>query len=607
MQARKHLGLPAAFALLGVPTFFSSNVQAADAPEVIITASRVAQTADETLAPVTVITRQEIERSQTRGLDDLLRGQPGVEVANQGGTGKQTSVFLRGTNSGHVLVLVDGIKIGSASTGLTAFQDVPLSEIERIEIVRGPRASLYGSEAIGGVIQIFTRKGGGAMAPSLALTAGSRGTWQTAAGLSGALGEGGWYRLGLSQLDTDGINACRGSATAGCFTTEPDRDGYRQLAGHARLGWRFANGLQAEATWLQSDSRNEYDGSFQNQSGTRQEVLGVSFSMPLSSKWASSLKAGRSLDVSHDYKDDVPRGEFKTVRNSLSWQNDLQLAPEHMLSVGLDWQEDRLVSTTAFDKNRRDNLGLFVQYLADLGRHSLEVSARRDDNEQFGVQTTGGAAWGFALSPATRLTASLGTAFKAPTFNDLYFPGFSNPLLKPEHSRSAEVGVSGTQHGGRWSVNAYQTQVRDLIGFDSGFNVVNVDNAKIRGLELQAGARPGRWDVSGQVSLTDPKNEATDTLLPRRAERALMLNAERDFGQWRAGMKFRAEGRRFDDAANTARLGGFATTDLHAEYALGKAWRLQGRIENVFDREYETVRFYNQPGRGAFLTLRYQP
>ena len=604
MNVSKRCTLPAAILLLGTPL----TVCAADDNTVVVTATRVARTADETLAPVTVITRQDIERSQAQTLEDVLRGQPGVSVANQGGPGKQSSVFLRGTNSSHVLVLVDGVKVGSATAGLTAFQDLPIEQIERIEIVRGPRSSLYGSEAIGGVIQIFTRKGGGATQPTLALGAGSRGTTQATAGLSGGIGTQGWYSLGLSQIDTDGINACRGTATAGCFVaSEPDRDGYRNLSGQARLGWRFGNGLEAEVSWLRADGHNDYDGSFQNQSSTLQEVLGASVSMMLTPDWHSAVKTGRSLDRSRDFKDGAAVGYFNTERTSVSWQNNLQLAPHHLLVAGIDWQNDRVASDTVYDKTGRDNIGLFAQYLADLGRHSVELSARRDDNEQFGVKTTGAAAWGYALAGGTRLTASFGTAFKAPTFNDLYYPGFNNPLLKPERSRTTDLGISGTLDQGRWAVNIYDTKVRDLIGYDNGFNLVNISTAHIRGIELVGSKRVDKWDLRGNLGLTSPENDDTGKLLARRTEQAITLSADRDFGVWRAGATLRAEGRRFDNAANTVRLGGYATTDLHAEYRMNKQWRVQGRIENVFDRDYETVYLYNQPGRGAFVTLRYQP
>lgn len=604
-QNRFTLCARAALFLLGA----TSAPTAIAGEPVVITAARVAQSADETLAPVTVITRADIERSQAPSVEALLRDQTGITVANQGGAGKQSSVFLRGTNSSHVLVLIDGVKIGSATAGLTAFQDLPLEQIERIEIVRGPRSSLYGSEAIGGVIQIFTRTSGG---PQLSLGGGAYGTTQAAARHAGTLGEQGWYSLGLAQFDTRGFNACRGTAGAGCFTaSEPDRDGYRNLSGHARLGWRDGNRLEAQVNWLRAEGDVRYDGGFQNQSNTVQDVLGASLALQLNEIWRSTVKIGRSLDVSHDFKDGSARGHFETRRDTASWQNDLTVGAQQLLTLGLDWQHDHVNSSTNYDLKQRRNLAAFAQYLLDVGAHSAQLAVRRDDNEQFGGETTGSAAWGYALSDHTRLRASVGNAFKAPTFNDLYFPGFNNPLLRPERSRSTEIGLQGTLGAQRWAVNVFDMRVRDLIGFDSGFNVVNINTARIRGVEIEGATRLMGWQVQGNFALTDPENQAEGAnygkVLARRSERSARLSADHDFGPWRAGASLRADGRRFDNAANTVRLGGYAVADVRAEYRINSQWRAQVRIDNLFDREYETVYLYNQPRRAAYLTLRYQP
>ncbi len=246
--------------------------------EVVVTATRTAQAADASLASVTVITRQDIERLQAQSVPEVLRGVAGLTFSNNGGAGKATSVFLRGTNADHVLVLVDGIKIGSATLGTASFQDIPVAQIERIEIVRGPRASLYGSEAIGGVIQIFTRKGGGAMAPSASFTAGSYGTYNTALGLSGG-GEQSWFNAKAAQQNVQGFNACRGKPApggAGCFVNEPDKDGYNNSSLGLNGGYRFANGLVADVQVLRADSKNRYDGSnlVGNQAEGVQQVVG---------------------------------------------------------------------------------------------------------------------------------------------------------------------------------------------------------------------------------------------------------------------------------------------------------------------------------------------
>ncbi|MFP5506995.1 MAG: TonB-dependent vitamin B12 receptor [Gammaproteobacteria bacterium] len=596
----------AALLLLGSPSVFAAEID-----PVIVTATRTARTADETLASVTVITRKDIERQQAQSVQDLLRGIPGVDIANNGGPGKATSVFLRGTESDHVLVLIDGVKVGSATLGTTAFQDIPVEQIERIEIVRGPRSSLYGSEAIGGVIQIFTRKGGGTLKPYVSLGGGSYETYNASAGVSGG-GERGWFSLSASGIDTEGFNACNGSLSAGCFTTEPDKDGYSNLSGSLRAGYRFDNGAEVDIHALHTDGDTEFDGSFVNESESIQQVLGGTLRFSPLDIWQITLAAGQSRDESDNFKDGTFQSRFDTERDTLSFQNDLSIALDHLLTVGTDFQDDRVDSTTAYAISSRDNTGLFTQYQGRFGAHDVQLSLRRDDNEQFGNRNTGGAAWGYALNEGLRLTASYGTAFKAPTFNELYFPGFGNPNLRPEESDSIELGLGSKAAWGHWTINAYETRIDDLIAFDaSTFAPANIDQARIRGLEAVLGTRLGNWDLNTNLTLLDPENRSGDTndgnVLPRRARQSFRVDADRRFGQYTFGATLLAAGKRYDDLANTRRLGGYGTVDLRAEYALTRDWRLQARIVNLLDKDYETAAFYNQPGRSLFVTLRYQP
>ncbi|QDX81752.1 TonB-dependent vitamin B12 receptor [Denitratisoma sp. DHT3] len=603
--------LPAAL-LLGSPFVLAAESAAVvDAGAVVVTATRTARPAETELLPVTVIDRAEIERSQAVSVQDLLRFQPGIAIANAGGQGKVTSLFLRGANADHVLVLLDGVKLGSASTGTAALQDLPLEMIERIEIVRGARSSLYGSEALGGVIQIFTRKGGRDARPALSLGAGSHGTWQGAASLAGNFGAAGWYSLGAATFETAGLNACKGSRSAGCFVAEPDRDGYRNQSGRLRFGWRFDNGAEAEVNWLRAESRNKYDGSSVNAAQSVQQALGASLGVAPLAGWRATLRLGQSRDAADNFKDALFKSRFNTRRDTVNWQNEIALAPGQQLVAGVDWQRDRLESTTRYAVGSRDNAGVFAQYLAEAGGHDWQLSARRDDSEQFGAKTTGALAWGHALTRDLRLTASHGTAFKAPTFNQLYYPGFGNPQLRPEEARSLGLGLAGTLPAGRWSVNAFETRIDRLIGFDSRFTPVNIDAARLRGGEATASWRGRDWELRGTLSLLDPENLGAGAnhgkTLPRRARQSFLLSADREAGAWRWGADLRGEGHRYDDLANTVRLGGYATVDLRAEYRIDPVWRLQARIENLLDRGYETAYLYNQPGRGLYLTLRYQP
>ncbi len=581
---------------------------------VIVTATRTALTEDESLASVTVITREQIERLQAQSIQELLRGVAGVDISNNGGPGKATSVFLRGTESDHVLVLIDGVKVGSATLGTTSFQDIPVEQIERIEIVRGPRSSLYGSEAIGGVIQIFTRKGGGTFKPYFSLGGGTYSTHNASAGVSGG-GKRGWFNLGASGIDTEGFNACDGKPSpggAGCFTNEPDKDGYYNLSGSLRGGYQFENGLEVDVHALYITGDTEFDGSYVNESESVQEVFGGRLRFSPQDIWQVTFAAGQSRDESDNFKDDTFQSRFNTERNTLSLQNDITFAADHLLTVGADYQDDRIDSTTTYAVSSRNNKGLFGQYQGKFGVTDVQFSVRRDDNEQFGSHSTGGVAWGQTLSKGLRITASYGTAFKAPTFNELYFPGFGNSDLQPETSRSLELGLRGNSTWGRWSLNAYETKVDDLIAFDATtYAPANIDQAHIYGFEVELDTKLDDWVLNLTLTLLDPENRsggANDgNVLPRRARQSLRIDADRDFDRYSLGATLVSAGRRYDDLANTRELAGYATIDLRAEYIFSKAWRAQARIENLFNKDYETAAFFNQSGRSVYLTLRYQP
>lgn len=573
-------------------------------PDIIVTATRTAQSADATLASVSVITRQDIDRLQAQSLPDVLRGVAGLTISNSGGAGKATSVFLRGTNAGHVLVLVDGIKVGSATLGTASFQDIPAAQIERIEIVRGPRASLYGSEAIGGVIQIFTRKGGGTLTPSASFTAGSYGTYNTALGLTGG-GEQGWFSAKVAQQNTKGFNAKRNATGA-----DLDKDGYHNSSFGLNGGYRFDNGLLADAQALRANSKNQYDGN-PNQSEGVQQVLGGSLKFAPMQAWNMALRAGSSQDKSDNYLDGLLKTRFDTQRDSFSWQNDFAVNDEQLVTAGLDYQKDRVDSTTVYTQSTRSNRALFGQYQGSFGTHSLQVSVRHDDNQQFGNHDTGGVSYGYAIDDATRLTASYGTAFKAPTFNALYWPLWGNPLLRPELSRSLEMGAAGRGSIGKWSINAYQTNISNLIVFDANFNPVNA-TARLNGLEGQLKTQLIGWDINSTLTLQDPRQVSgayPGKLLNRRATKAARIEVARDLGAYRLASSLYAEGHRFDDLANTSakRLGGYGLLDVRAEYRVAPDWLVQGRIDNLLDKQYETVQFYNQPRRGLYFTLNYQP
>ncbi|WP_133718922.1 TonB-dependent vitamin B12 receptor [Methylocaldum gracile] len=609
--------LEAALLFFCLPSVRADDAYLSRLETVTVTATRTERSVEESLASVTVIDRDEIERRQAQSVQEVLRGVPGLSIANNGGLGKSTSVFLRGTESGHVLVLIDGVRAGSATTGITAFQDIPIDQIERIEIVRGPRSSLYGSEAIGGVIQIFTRKGGEGFKPYLSFGAGSHSMYKATGGVSGG-NDRAWYSLNGSRLETRGFNACAGRPFSlgggGCFTRQPDDDGYRNTSGSARAGYRFDNGLEIEGNLLHAEGENEFDGNLQNRSTFVQQMVGGRLKYSPFEFWTTSLRAGRTLDESDNFRDRRFSSTFDTQRVNVTWQNDFALAEGHLLTLGLDYYNDQVDSTTDYAVDSRDDKAGFAQYQLTLGGFDAVLGTRVDDNEQFGVYPTGNVALGYGFDNGIRLSASWGKAFKAPTFNELYFPGFGNPMLEPETSESWEVGISGQHWDVAWALNGYHTEIDDMIATVCGqvsCFAENLDRARILGLEAQASTRLWGFDIAANLSLIDPENLSeganNGNRLPRRAQTMFRFDLDRSVGPVRVGTTVYGEGRRFDDVANTQRLAGYVTVDLRASVDLYRGLSLEGRVANLLNKQYQTARFFYQDDLNFFLTVRYAP
>lgn len=597
-----------------VVCIFSAILQshAADEPlTIVITESRSAETVNETVAPVSVITRKDIDRIQATMISEVLEQVPGISLSNNGGIGKNTSVFLRGTNSDQVLVLIDGVKVGSATLGTTPFHDLPLDQVEKIEVVRGPRSSLYGSEAIGGVIQIFTKKGAGETRPTFGIAAGSNGLSKLDAGVSGGT-DNGWYRVGVSTLSTDGINDCRGDFNAGCFTVEPDEDSYDNDALSFRGGINLSEKVQLEGNVLVSNNETEFDGSFQNHSETTTSLTSVKTTVGLSEIWNAALLVAKSEDESENFLDATPTSTFDTERSQISFQNDILVGDNSLIVTGLDYIDDKVDSMDTFTVSSRDNTGVFVSFQTEVHQNTFEVSVRNDNNEQFGDETTGGIGWGRYLGNGARVTASFGTAFKAPSFNELYFPGFGNLDLVPETSESIDLGFSKTLENGKWAVNIYKIEIDNLIGFDAAtFLPTNVDHAKITGIEFSGSRNIGNWDMGANLTLQSAENDSggfnQGNSLPRRSETIIQLNANRDFSYYSLGASVYSQDDSFDDLGNLTKLDGFTLVDVHGRFKINSNWAATISINNIFDAEYETAAFFNQDGTNLLVSLRYTP
>lgn len=591
---------------------FSSIAQAQQNPgaltldSLVVTAARWPQALSELVADVTVIGAEEIARAGAQSLAELLRRVPGVEIVMNGGPASTSGVFLRGANSNQTLVLIDGQRVGSSASGTAALEAIPIDVIDRIEILRGPASNLYGADAIGGVIQVFTRNGGDVFAAHASAGYGTYRTSVASGGVSGAAGA--WrYALDVGHRQSDGFNAIANPAN---FSFNDDRDGYRGDDASGSVSLRLAPEQELSVRFLKSrlDAQFDAEPGFDDRTITTVDSLALASRNRLTGWWTSQLEAGQTDDIS-DSRTGFGPGRFTTRQRLYVWQNDFLLL-RGSLGVALERREERVGGDAAFAINSRNtNAAVGVYRLAE-GPHAVQLNLRRDDSTQFGARTTGALAYGYGFAPGWRASAGYGTAFKAPTFNDLYYPGFSNPDLKPETARNAEVALRYASEALAAGIVAYRNRVRDLIVFecDADFNCApqNVAAATLQGVTLDMRFRRGATVATASVDLQRPEDDASGLLLPRRARRHAALAVEHPLGPVQVRAELSASSARFDDAANTRRMGGYALINLLVEWPFEARWTAFARLDNLLDKHYELAADYRTAGATLFAGVRWR-
>ena len=594
------------------PSYSAENIELDD---VVVTASRVAQTRESVIADVTVIDQEEIERAGQSTFVELLQTQPGIEISSSGGAGTTSSIFLRGTNSNQVVVLIDGLRVGSATAGTTTFENIPLAQIDKIEILRGPATSLYGQDAVGGVIQIFTKKGLGKPQFYAAIGYGTYDTKTAEAGVRGSLGDTS-FSLNVSSIDTDSFSAKRIRTGA-----QADDDKYRNLAASASLSHKIAEGHEIGVQVLTSEGHANYDSSntFRNYVDLTQLSYGLFSKNQFTSNWKSTFRVGEGIDDSRNQLNATTNSQFKTKQKQLSWQNDIGL-PVGTLTLLYDRLEQKVITAVPFAETKRNTDGLMIGYLADVGNHAFQANLRNDHSSLFGTHTTGGLGYGYKINPNWRITGSYAKAFKAPTFNDQYyvdeFGAFNNPNVKPEESENFEASLRYADSQRDASLTAYRNKVNDYITLDSGFLATNVD-AIMEGITFAASQSWDSWLLKGSLDIQSPRNEDNGKLLARRANRHASLNLSREWGDWRFASEVIASSARYNDADSQFPLAGYALVNVTADYKINQDWTLQGRLNNALDKEYALASTasifgpnapaYNTPGSNLFVNLRWAP
>jgi vitamin B12 transporter len=580
-------------------------------PPVVITATRTATRIDQTVAETTIITREQIERAPGRTLSELLASQPGIQFTSNGGMGKNSSVSIRGMDTRHTLLLIDGVRFGAATAGSPLLESLSLDMVERIEIVRGPLSSLYGSDAVGGVVQVFTRQGRQGLRPNASVTVGSQRFAKATGGA--AFGDGPFSgAVQVAHLETRGFSATNENVPFG--NHNPDRDGYRQDSGVARLGYRLSEAWQAGVSLLSSDSRSPYDdGPGADTLGTvRSELAGADLTGRLASNWQTVTRVARTADRASTVASASPYtglGAIVNVQEQFSHEHSIDSAWGTWLLLADHVKQKVSKPVQQYDVTLRSINGLAVGLNGHAQGHTWQASLRRDSNSQYGDQETGSVAYAYAIAPAWRVGASYGTSFVSPSFNQLYWPGYGNPNLLPEEGKSGELNLRYTQGVDQFRATVFDNRVRGYI--TAGPAPTNIPRTRIRGLSLSHETRLAGWDVTTSYDHLDPRNLTPGAnygkLLQRRARNALKASADGDVGPVRAGFTLAAFSDRYENANNTTRLGGYGTLDLRAGWRFEPDWTLGLAINNVGDKRYETALGYNQPRREAYLSLRYAP
>lgn len=577
----------------------------------VVTAARVQQPVADVVADVTIIDRDTIERSDAGALVDVLARIPGIEFSRQGGPGANTEFYLRGADTRFTAVFIDGVRVDSQSgSGGASWSALPLAQVERVEVLRGPAGALYGSDAVAGVVHIFTRKGESGFASHAGMGYGSHQTTKADAGFSGK--NGAWdYSLGYAWEKSDGFNT-RTEAGA-----NSDRDGYRLESANARLGFKLNAGHRLEATLLESRADTQYDSSISAKNNAnrkddhalrRLRTLALNWQARWNDAYSTQLTVSEGRDRYETQADRFSNSLSETKVRSYLLNNELRIGTG-LFTVALERREDQLdsMSVPPLSKQRSQN-AVGLGYGFKLGSHTLQLNARRDHDSEFGGRSSGSIAYAYSLTPQWRATASLGSAFRAPTLYQRFHPTYGNAALRPETAFNKELGIKFDNKARSAGLTVYQNRLDNLIFFDIPANrYQSTARAKLEGATLSGSTKMSGINLRAAFDWQKPRDLDTGKLLKLRARRHADIGVDASVGGWTLGGEVSLNGKRYHDSGNTVKLGGYGLLNLYASTQLGQDWLLIARVDNLADRNYTSVRNYATPGRTAFIGLKWIP
>ncbi|WP_067063893.1 TonB-dependent receptor domain-containing protein [Roseateles chitosanitabidus] len=616
LTALSHAAL---LALGAVPVAALAQSSSSPLDRVVVTGTREAQPLSKSVADIVLIDAETLRDGGADTVEEALRRYAGLQITRNGGPGQSAGYLIRGNNASGAIVLVDGVRVGSATLAQTAFEAMSLAQIDHIEVLRGPASGLYGADAVGGVIQIFTKKGQGPLSVTGHAAVGGNNSRQADFGVSGA--QAGFdYAASVGRETSEGVSAIRPHDANGYYN--PDRDGFGRTTAAARLGFTPAEGHRIGLSATQSRLNAQYDSAdfdanfnadpspdFRNRLKTRS--IAADYRGTLSPIWTTSAQVARNTD------DSLSGGGFpsryKTDRDQVTWQNALRVGAGQQVVLAYEHLSEKVRADVFPSAPKRTNNAYIAGYTGEFGPIALEGSLRRDDNSAYGGNTTGNLGASYALTSELKVRALAGKTFRAPSFNDLYFPQYGIPTIRPERGRSIELGLNWTSGASSASATVYRNKVRDQIAYNPDpmgtdcpkgyFGCAgNVGRAKMTGATLTGSHRVGNLSLNATVDFLDAQDELKRTRLLRRAAHQESVSADYDTGTWSVGATLTDVGARPDVGGN---LGAYAVLDLRASWKFLPQWRLEAKMLNVADRDVQPVRDYQGLGRQAWFGIRY--
>jgi vitamin B12 transporter len=613
---RRQPALAAAVSLIFCAAASAQSTSTASATQtVLVTATRTVQAASDIISDHDTISAEEIALSGHSSLAELLQKRRGIEITTNGGPGSNASVFIRGADTKQNVVLVDGVRVGASTTGGATWSTIPLSQIDHIEIVYGPLSSLYGADAIGGVIQVFTKQGGAYLSPTVSKGFGAKGARVTDAGIAGSSAGAHALRFALrvGQEKADGISASKPGA--GAFTYNADRDGYNRDSASGQVSLKLAAGHEVGASFLQSRLSSQFDAGpdFDDSSVEKLENFALHSKNQFIKNWHSQVQLSRSLDKS-TAEASYGNSRFDTTRTSFSWQNDIGIGTD-LLQLVYEHHKEEVGSSEAALNRARSTNSYAAAYQLKRGAYLGTASLRNDNNSQYGSETTGSLAFAYRFNSNWRASVSGGTSFRAPAFNELYFPDFGIASNRSERGRNSEAGVVFDDGQSTFSASYYRNRITDLLVYAPVCPVeqdthafgcaYNINSAQLSGLSLGGSATLRHFTVRAALDLQDPQDATTGKRLARRATKHGSIALEYAAGRYKGGVESVFSDQRFDDAANLDALAGYGLLNFYGSMALNRNWSLFGRWNNALNKDYELARNYATPGGNLFVGLRY--